>query len=103
MNYTFYTCWGEETIPRLTTSEIESHVSAIVCYAGQIVDSPNVPGLLMLFPLRMAGANTNDPSQKDRILRLLKRISQTGFIVSNRITVDLEEVWAYKGLHRIGQ
>ncbi|KAH7184588.1 uncharacterized protein B0J16DRAFT_414077 [Fusarium flagelliforme] len=103
MNYTFYTCWDEVTIPRLNTSETESHVSAILCYAGQIVDSSIIPGLLMLFPLRMAGANTNDRSQKDRILRLLERISQTGFIVSNRITVDLEEVWAYKALCSIGQ
>ncbi|CAG7558111.1 unnamed protein product [Fusarium equiseti] len=103
MNYTFYTCWDEETIPRLTTREIQSRVSAIVCCADQIVDSSNIPGLLMLFPLRMAGANTNERSQKDRILRLLERISQTGFVVSNRITVDLEEVWAYKALYSIGQ
>jgi hypothetical protein len=98
MNYRFYTCWDEDSIPTLTTDEIESHVSAVISQASEVLNNSTIPGLLLLFPLRMAGANTNNPLQKDQIVRLLKRISETGFVVSNRIVVDLEEVWAYKAV-----
>ncbi|KAI1071473.1 hypothetical protein LB507_005479, partial [Fusarium sp. FIESC RH6] len=103
MNYKFYTCWDELSIPRLTKGETETHVSTVLCYADEILDHSGIPGLLLLFPLRMAGANTNEPWQKDRVLRLLSRISQTGFIVSKQITVDLEDVWAYKASQTLGQ
>lgn len=102
MNYTFYTCWDELSIPRFTKGETKTHVSAVVCYAGEMLDHSGIPGLLLLFPLRMAGANTNDPLQKKRILRLLSRISQAGLIVSKQITVDLENVWAYKASQNLG-
>ena len=103
MNYTFYTCWDGLSIPRLTEGEIETHVSAVICYAGEILHHSGIPGLLLLFPLRIAGTNTNEPLQKDRVLRLLSRISQTGFVVSKQITVDLEDVWAYKASQTLGQ
>ncbi|KAJ4026252.1 hypothetical protein NW752_001191 [Fusarium irregulare] len=102
MNYTFYTCWDGLGIPSLAEGEIETHVSAVICYAGEILDHSGIPGLLLLFPLRMAGANTNEPLQKDSVLRLLSRISQTGFIVSKQITVDLEDVWTYKASQNFG-
>ena len=103
MNYTFYKCWDDLSIPRLTEREMETHVSAVVCYSGEILDHAGIPGLLLLFPLRMAGANTNDPLQKERIVRLLSQISQTGFIVSKQIAGDLEDVWAYKASQIFGQ
>ncbi|RGP62921.1 beta-lactamase [Fusarium sporotrichioides] len=101
MNYTFYALWDEDGIPRLSADNIEDHVSAIISHVREILDHSNISGLLLLFPLRMAGANTVEPSQKDQILRLLRKISEKGFVVSNRIVVDLEEVWAYKDLLRV--
>ncbi|RGP81833.1 hypothetical protein FLONG3_30 [Fusarium longipes] len=101
MNYTFYTCWDEDSIPTLTTDEIESHVSTVTSQATELLESSSIPGILLLFPLRMAGANANSPFHKDRIIRLLERISETGFVVSKRIAVDLDEIWAYKALLNI--
>lgn len=96
MNYMFYTFWDDESIPKLTSSEMETHISAIVDHAGDIIERSDIPGLMLLFPLRIAGANTGESLHKRRILQLLDRVSQKGFVVSNRITVDLQEVWAYK-------
>ncbi|XEU97497.1 hypothetical protein FSHL1_002783 [Fusarium sambucinum] len=100
MNYTFYTFWDEESIPRLTTNEVEVHVSAIITHVGDILDHSNISSLLLLFPLRMAGANTSNSLEKDQIIKFLNGISQKGFLVSNRIVVDLEEVWAFRDLLR---
>ncbi|OBS26131.1 hypothetical protein FPOA_00074 [Fusarium poae] len=98
MNYTYYTFWVKDRIPRLTAKETEEHVLAIMTHIGDILDHSSISGLLLLFPLRMAGANTNKTSYKDGILRLLNIISEKGFVVSNRIVVDLEEVWAFRDL-----
>ncbi|KAG8355340.1 hypothetical protein FVEN_g6776 [Fusarium venenatum] len=98
MNYTFYKFWDEHKIPRLDANETDVHVSAIIAHVGDILDHSNISSLLLLFPLRMAGANTSNASEKGQIMKLLRRISQNGFVVSNRIVVDLEEVWTYRDL-----
>lgn len=96
MNYTYYTCWEDLDIPSMTSAQIEIHVNAVVALSSQILEHSNLPGVLILFPLRMAGANAAKPSQRDELVRLLDRISQKGFVVAERIKVDLRELWEYQ-------
>ncbi|KXH33569.1 hypothetical protein CNYM01_08772 [Colletotrichum nymphaeae SA-01] len=95
-NYTFYACWEGQDIPSLAAHEIEAHVTAVVTLSNQILEYSNIPGILLLFPLRMAGANTSQSLQKDEIVRLLDRIATKGFAVSRRIKRDLQELWEYQ-------
>lgn len=99
-NYTFYTCWEEQDIPSLAAHEIEAHAAAVVTLSNQILEHSNMPGVLLLFPLRMAGANTSQSLQKDETVRLLDRIAQKGFAVSGRIKRDLQELWEYQHAER---
>ncbi|KAK1466953.1 hypothetical protein CMEL01_10946 [Colletotrichum melonis] len=95
-NYAYYACWEGQDIPSLAAHEIEAHVTAVVDLSNQILEYSNIPGVLLLFSLRMAGANTNQSLQRGEIVRLLDRIATKGFAVSGRIKRDLQELWEYQ-------
>ncbi|UNI22373.1 hypothetical protein JDV02_008268 [Purpureocillium takamizusanense] len=94
-NFTYYDCWLERKVPRLEPRERGAHVEGVL-RACEAVQQSGIPGALLLFPLRMAGANTADAKQKKRILRLLGGIYAQGFVVADRITTDLHEYWQYQ-------
>ena len=95
-NYTFYTCWEGERAPSLTADMIARHTADAIALSDTVLRCSNIPGILLLFPLRMAGTNAVNASQKDEILKLLTQIFRNGFMVSERIRVDLREVWEYQ-------
>ncbi|KAJ5813990.1 uncharacterized protein N7503_000740 [Penicillium pulvis] len=97
-NFTFHSFWGGKPIPSLHEHEIETHVEAILEQSDRVLRSSGIPGVLLLFPLRMAGANVYENSKKRRILKLLDRIYQTGFVVADVIRTDLEDIWRYQAL-----
>ncbi|KAH7178224.1 hypothetical protein DER46DRAFT_621907 [Fusarium sp. MPI-SDFR-AT-0072] len=98
-NFTFYGCWDTRVIPVLTSKEIESHVASVISYCSEILEHSRIAGVLVIFPLRMAGANSIDSRERKEIVRLLDLISQKGFVVSGRIKVDLVELWEYQYLN----
>ncbi|KAH7165166.1 hypothetical protein EDB81DRAFT_678820 [Dactylonectria macrodidyma] len=98
-NFAFYPGWNEDSNLRLTRAEIDQHVDVIILLAGPILELSTIPGVLLLFPLRMAGANTTSADGKKRIRAILSRIYQKGFVVSDRIKVDLERCWEYQSRH----
>lgn len=95
-NFTYYSFWGEVKVPWLAEPEITAHVNAITSLSEVILETSSIPGVLLLFPLRMAGSNATDMKQRQRTSKLLTRVSQKGFIISERITVDLQELWNYE-------
>lgn len=95
-NFTYYSSWGEVEVPWLVDTKIIEHVDAIMDLSELILEESSIPGVLLLFPLRMAGSNTIDLKQRERTTKLLARVSQKGFIISERITVDLRELWVYE-------
>jgi hypothetical protein len=97
-NFTFYTCWEADRIPSLSPNEIEMHATAVLAHSDDILQYSTIPGILVLFPLRMAGVNASRLSQKNKIMRMLGRISQNGFIISERFKIDLEDLWEYQRL-----
>jgi len=44
----------------------------------------------------MAGAHVFESPAQEEILGTIRKIGQKGFIVSDRIEVDLQEFWHYK-------
>ncbi|RAH40303.1 uncharacterized protein BO95DRAFT_375978, partial [Aspergillus brunneoviolaceus CBS 621.78] len=104
MNFTFYyPCWSTRTVPRLTQTEVDDHVAAILDLSGPLLADTDLPAVLLLFPVRMAGVHASANHARDRVLGTIGKIRHKGFLVADRIEVDLQEVWAYEGetLHDI--
>lgn len=97
-NFTFHSFWREKPIPSLQDNEIEKHVDAILEHTDRVLRSSAIPAVLLLFPLRMAGANVIQNCKKRKILKLLERIYQTGFVVAAIIRTDLEDLWRDQAL-----
>lgn len=95
-NFTYYTCWHPGTIPQLNQMEIDTCVAAIIYLCDKILQSSNIPGAILLFPLRMAGAHSNSEWQRDNVRNLLNQIYNSGFVVAERIQIDLVEFWDFQ-------
>lgn len=95
-NFTYYSGWEKNSSLLLTNVDINQHVEAIISLSGSILELSTIPGALLLFGLRVAGANSSLTDHKDRISATLSQIHQKGFVVSDRIKIDLEEFWNYQ-------
>ncbi|KAM6520181.1 hypothetical protein FALCPG4_013734 [Fusarium falciforme] len=80
-------------VPNLSEEEIQTHVSTILVLSGMILDNSKISPVLVLFPLRVAGARSWDQWQYDCIIELLERIEQT-FPVAAAFRMDLGALWA---------
>lgn len=96
-NFTYYSCWETGTIPELSPLESNAYVAAIIDICDKIIRTSNIPGVILLFPLRMAGAHV-ELGHRSEILKLLQQIYNSGFAVADRIRVDLCDFWAFKDL-----
>lgn len=98
-NFTFYDCWDTRVVTVLTSKEIDTHVASVISCCSEVLEYSHIAGVLAIFPLRMAGANSADSRERKEIIRLLDLISQKGFVVSGRIKADLVELWEYQYLN----
>lgn len=80
-------------VPNLSEEEIQTHVSTILVLSGMILDNSKISPVLVLFPLRVAGARSWDQWQHDCIIELLERTEQT-FPVAAAFRMDLGALWA---------
>jgi hypothetical protein len=96
-NFTYYSCWETGTVPRLSLYEIEVYVAAIIDICDKIIRASNIPGVILLFPLRMAGAHV-EFGKRSKILKLLQQIYNGGFVVAEKIKTDLCDFWTTKDL-----
>lgn len=94
--FDYYHCWHLDHSPRLSTCEISHHVEQILQQAELILNTPGGSGLLLVFPLRVAGTRAKSRVQKDTVLGLLERILNRGFIVASRIKDDLHQFWDWQ-------
>ncbi|RHZ43940.1 Zn(II)2Cys6 transcription factor [Aspergillus thermomutatus] len=94
-NYNYYPYWSHRQAPRLSHWETDYHVDAILEQADRILTASDIPGVLLFFPLRVAGSRAKDGMQRARILGMLDRVWKNGFMVSKRIGSDLQEYWEY--------
>ena len=89
---TIYTRFKIST-PTLSVSDITYHLKAILDGVDAALHSTRLPGILFVFPLRVAGARATERAQQQRIKDMLKIISTKGFVVSQAFEEDLEFVW----------
>lgn len=94
--YRYYNCWDGLAIPSLTPTYVEIHVKAIIRLAENIQAAPLVPGVLLLFALRMAGIHAIGHTVMQMVIERLDSIYWEGFVVSERIKFDLQEFWEYQ-------
>jgi hypothetical protein len=94
--FDYYHCWHLDHSPRLSMCEISHHVDHILQQAELILNTTGGSGLLLVFPLRVAGTRAKTLVQKATVLGLLDRIFKRGFIVASRITADLCQLWDWK-------
>ncbi|RAL17420.1 uncharacterized protein BO97DRAFT_6248 [Aspergillus homomorphus CBS 101889] len=95
-NFAYYPCWMARMIPQLTQSEVDKHVAAILDLSQTLLSDTDIPAVLLLFPLRMAGTHVLESHGQNRVLGAIRQIRQKGFVVSDRIELDLQEFWHYK-------
>ncbi|KAJ5748989.1 uncharacterized protein N7511_010685 [Penicillium nucicola] len=95
-NFTFYSCWMTRVIPQLEQSEVCKHVATILDLSQSLLSDTFIPGLLILFPLRMAGVHTSESRVQQKVLDTIRNIQNKGFMASNRIEADLQEFWRYE-------
>jgi hypothetical protein len=97
--YDYHPHWswpGAPCAPMLPQSQVDWHVSEILRLSQELL-ALGVSGILLFFPLRVAGARAMDQLSRDTILDLLHTTARRGFIVAEAFTVDLSALWACQG------
>lgn len=79
--------------PILSRATVNNHVELILALSQDLLTHGSA-GILLFFPLRVAGARARDPATQSEILHLLQVITQRGFAVAQSFVDDLRDVWA---------
>ncbi|KAF4339462.1 hypothetical protein FBEOM_6583 [Fusarium beomiforme] len=79
--------------PNLSEEEIQMHVVNILAHTNTVLYNSSISPLLVLFPLRAAGARSWQSWQQDCIMQNLMTI-ETTFPVAAAFRADLYGVWA---------
>ncbi|CAI7616696.1 unnamed protein product [Penicillium discolor] len=93
-NYDYFRYWDNIAAPVLSHAEISEHLTTMVYLSGEVLCHSNIPGVMLLFPLTVAGARARRVDQRLEILNLLNQIFCKGFVVANKIRDNLLERWA---------
>lgn len=95
-SFDYYPYWNPKHAPRLSQLQIDYHVDSILEQADYFLEKWDGSGVLLFFPLRVAGTRAKKEIQRARILGMLDRVLKSGFVVSERIKTDLQEYWDLK-------
>lgn len=79
--------------PVLKRETIADHVASILLLSHELL-LHGAAGILLFFPLRVAGARAWDSCTQAEILRLLRTVVQRGFAVALSFVEDLSGLWA---------
>ncbi|KAH7259534.1 uncharacterized protein BKA55DRAFT_562715 [Fusarium redolens] len=79
--------------PNLSEEEIQMHVINILTHSNTVLYNSSISPLLVLFPLRVAGARSWQSWQQDCIMQNLLVVERT-FPVASAFRADLMGVWA---------
>ncbi|KAI8937089.1 hypothetical protein NX059_006305 [Plenodomus lindquistii] len=91
--YDYHPHWTSDNAPILPYITIKWHVSEILGASYRLLDQ-GIAGVLLFFPLRVAGARARDMLSRNTILDLLSATSNRGYVVAEAFTTDLSELWA---------
>lgn len=82
-------------VSTLGEEEIQTHVKTILELGQVLIKASDVSPVLLLFPLRVAGARAFDAWQQNCIIGLLGEIEVT-FSVAAAFKVELQKVWDWR-------
>lgn len=82
-------------VSTLGEDEIQTHVKTILELSQVLIKSSDVSPVLLLFPLRVAGARAFEAWQQNCIIGLLGEIEVT-FSVATAFKVELQKVWDWR-------
>lgn len=88
-------------VPNLSEDEIQAHVQVILEISSVILKASDISPLLILFPLRVAGARSWQKWQQEHIQTLLEVVQQT-FLVASAFKAELGQVWEDRRLLGFG-
>ncbi|KAL2843073.1 fungal-specific transcription factor domain-containing protein [Aspergillus pseudodeflectus] len=92
-NFDYFPYWNNIPAPVLCPMDVSDHLSAILELAEQILSQYKIPGVMLFFPLTVAGSRARDPAQRSQIVSLLDRVFRTGFVVANRVKIGIQDRW----------
>ncbi|OQD69739.1 hypothetical protein PENPOL_c002G04523 [Penicillium polonicum] len=92
-NYDYFPYWDNIAAPVLSHAEISEHLTTMVYLSSEVLWHSKIPGVMLLFPLSVAGARARNVDQRSEILNLLNQIFCKGFVVANRIRDNLLKRW----------
>lgn len=93
-NYDYFPYWDNIAAPVLSHAEISEHLTTMVYLSDEVLCRSKIPGVMLLFPLTVAGARARRVDQRSEILNLLNQILCKGFVVANKIRDNLLQRWA---------
>ncbi|CAK7264365.1 hypothetical protein SEPCBS119000_000962 [Sporothrix epigloea] len=79
-------------VPTLPVDALQEHVDTILRYAAPVLTTTNIAPILLLFPLRIAGARSRYPHQRVEVLRLLGLVGQM-YAAAVYFTSHLQRLW----------
>ncbi|CAK7262586.1 hypothetical protein SEPCBS57363_000142 [Sporothrix epigloea] len=79
-------------VPTLADDALQTHVDTILRYAAPVLATTNIAPILLLFPLRVAGARSRYPHQRVEVLRLLGLVGQM-YAAAVYFTSHLQRLW----------
>ncbi|KAH6889493.1 hypothetical protein B0T10DRAFT_538474 [Thelonectria olida] len=83
-------------VSTLNEDEIQMYLGTILGMSQLVLNQAKISPLLLLFPLRVAGARSRERWQQDMIINLLARIEGT-FSVAGAFVHDLQGLWSVRG------
>ncbi|KAL2813956.1 fungal-specific transcription factor domain-containing protein [Aspergillus cavernicola] len=93
-NYDYFPYWDKIPAPVLSPAEVFDHLIAILELSDQVLFQSKIPGVVLFFPLTVAGSRARHVDQRSKILSLLDQVFRNGFVVANRVREGLLERWA---------
>ena len=86
--------WEEIPTPRLLALEVQNHVTAVIGISEMALKTTRIAGILLFFPLRVAGARVRTMAEQQAILSMLQQIESRNFIVAGAFVEDLKRLWS---------
>lgn len=83
----------EVDVPVLSRDQIDAHVDAILQHAPTALACTNIPPVLLMFHIRIAGARARCPVKRDLVLRLLDDVRRM-YAAASFYTTHLQNLWA---------
>ena len=84
--------------PRLSQGVVQNHVDSIISTGLTTLRTTNLGGILLFFPLRVAGSRITRRQEAETIVQMLNEISKRSFVVADAFIIDLEDLWQCKSI-----